>query len=909
MTLSSIYHLSKKPASIVFGNSLDVLSIKLAEELFLNSTRPFEKRLIIVPSPSIKEYLLYRFAKHPDLQMAAGIQVLSLNQALNEFSEKRIPSFLELSLAIEEKVSKQDLEYLKDESKRKKRIPALSDELARLFARYGSPPEGWQGALWKELFSESSPWTFSPKPVRQFSGKLALFGFSYLPAPILDFFLNLGASFYHLSPCAQFWEDFATAKQKLKRRLDGDDHPLLGNWGKLGREMLKRLSAYDLIEEEVYEDIEGESLLSSLQRSMLQLDESEELRSDDSLQLHSATSKLREVEALRDVLLQSSVPFRDIGVVCPDIASYAPYIQMVFAQYPYSIQGLPIQKVSVGVQGFLQLLKLPEESYALSSMIKLLECGPFLEKSGLNRNEISLLKRGFERAEIRRDLSGSPNSWEAGIGRLLSGLAIVPQEGELYDPWPVDAISLTESDAFNRFLILFDAIQHDLRSLKEKSASDWMSVFLQIADKYFQLEWEHEPFFQNLKSLQLTSQHITDFESIRRVLEHLADMPSGNISTSDLQKITFVPLNLGGLPAFRILWCLGMDESAFPRQEGRSSLSQQPLFPPKKDEDRLLFLELFLKAKERLIFSYQRIDSADSKQQAPSLLIDELEQYLKKRGLTDGMMKVDHADGSPHFSLEEKRPFFVPVPNSAKKQGIVTVRELKKLATHPIRFYFHETLKMFLQDEKDEEEAEFVISGLQKSIVRNQALKSSLSYQISKLRAEGKLPRGLFQETALNILEEEMPQFQFEKIEALSVSLHIENVHIVGKLEDVTPDGLLFHGKDDLETRMKVWPLYLIYRCLNPEHRYLLLTKQEKAIEIPLSNPQAALSDYLDYYFAAKENISPFMPKSAKSILQGNALDVAESPDLYLQYLQRREAAIDTQAWLPMLKKVFHEAL
>ena len=731
MTFSSIYHLSKKPASIVFGNSLDALSGKLAEELFFNSTRPFEKRLVIVPSASIKEYLLYGFAKHPDLQMAAGVQILSLNQALNEFAQKRIPSFLELSLAIEEKISKQDLEYLKDEAKRKKRIPALSDELARLFARYGSAPEGWQGVLWQELFSESSPWTFCPKPARAFRGKLALFGFSYLPEPILDFFQSLGASFYHLSPCAQFWEDFATAKQKLKRRLDGDDHPLLSNWGKLGRQMLKSLGAYELIEEEVYQDVEGESLLSSLQRSMLQLDESEEWISDDSLQLHSSTSKLREVEALRDLLLQSAVPLRDVGVVCPDIASYAPYIQMVFAKVPYSIQGLPIHKVSIGVQGFLQLLKLPEESYALSSVIRLMECGPFLEKSGLNRSEIALLKRGFERAEIRRDLSGSPNSWEKGIGRLLSGLAIVPQEGELYDPWPVDGISLTESDAFNRFLVLFDAIQQDLRCLYlEKSAADWMAFFLQIAEKYFQLEWEHEPFFQTIKSLQLTSHHITDFESIRRVLDHLADMPSGSVSTADLQKITFAPLSLGGLPAFRILWCLGMDEGGFPRQEGRSSLSQQPLFPPKKDEDRLLFLELFLKAKEKLIFSYQRIDAADSKHQAPSLLIDELEQYLKKRGLPDGMMKVDHADGSSHFSIEEKRPFFVYAQQPIKKQGVVTVRELKKLATHPIRFYFHETLKMFLQDEKDEEEAEFVISGLQKSIVRNQALKSSLSYQM-----------------------------------------------------------------------------------------------------------------------------------------------------------------------------------
>jgi exonuclease V gamma subunit len=97
---------------VVYGNDLNLLAHQLAEDLFSPNSHPFERRLIVVPNASIKEFLFYRFVQDPSLKMAAGVQVLPLNQAVTEIlhcfaqgsDKKKIPSFLELSLSIEEKL-------------------------------------------------------------------------------------------------------------------------------------------------------------------------------------------------------------------------------------------------------------------------------------------------------------------------------------------------------------------------------------------------------------------------------------------------------------------------------------------------------------------------------------------------------------------------------------------------------------------------------------------------------------------------------------------------------------------------------------------------------------------------------------------------------------------------------------
>lgn len=1030
------------PLHVVFGNEVRRLAEKLGDELFASSSHPFENRLVIVPDTSVKDFLFYCFAEHPRLKIAAGVQILPLNQAVMEIldslaakeNRKRIPSFLELTLAIEEKLLSEWksqfpslLQYVDagHPDRMQKRTSTLSDELARLFSRYGLYGQkflpkwledgGWQQALWREIFSNDSNWTFplealSAMKIEKYQGKIALFGFSHLSLAHLAFFSSIPASLYQLSPCALFWQDATSDKERLftkrflqkkgvgintREEIEGymeAGHPLLGNWGKLGREMLKSLDCFVLNEEEAYLEPSENSLLSQLKRSLLTLEPLAAEGPDESIQLHSATSKLREVEIMRDVLesllhrhTQADDPImpREICVVSPDISSYAPYIQMVFQQsrFAFVIEGIPLSSASVAVQGFLQLLKLPEERFALSSFEKILRSSSFMQKNGFASDEVFLLSKWLKSAQVRRGLTQNPNSWEEGIDRLLYGLALIPDAEGIFETWSNEIIPQSEIELFSRFLELFSEMRSDLEQLQShKSASEWLEFFLRVAEKYFQWEWEDELFFQELKSLAFSCRiwqaQVWSFESISRILHHLAQKPAGEVSQTNgqLQKIIFTSMKAGNLSSARILWCLGMDEGAFPRNDARSSLCEMSrlksgdYFPLKVDEDRALFLEMFLRAQDYLIFSYQRIHAEDGKHQGPSLLIEELDHHC------GGIVRTEHpafafdqsyyveeakvkkwapsdylAAQAYYFSQRKSSLFFAAGQRAIElpQEIFIDIRQLKKLASNPLKFYFNETLKIYLKEDEDEEETEFLISHLRKSMLRKMALHSNLAQVLQPLKAQGKLPRGLFQDAALQGLEIEMRDLQRElkafdvrpdeirsvqfsascsdreKSEDFLPPLVVEladgrKAYITGTLDDLCPKGLLFHGEKDFKSLVRAFPLYLIYRCLHKEQEnaQLLLTKKGLAVPIAIDDPQAELAAYLDYFLLAKQTPSPLLPEWAKSLLMGGIEDfktaLTKDPnydDPYLAYLKRRQGLFDPDQtflfWASRLRTIF----
>jgi exonuclease V gamma subunit len=137
---------------------------------------------------------------------------------------------------------------------------------------------------------------------------------------------------------------------------------------------------------------------------------------------------------------------------------------------------------------------------------------------------------------------------------------------------------------------------------------------------------------------------------------------------------------------------------------------------------------------------------------------------------------------------------------------------------------------------------------------------------------------------------------------------------IVGTLDNVCLQGLLFHGENKMEDLLKVWPLYLIALNLPISiEPNLLLTKKGVKKENFFENPREALERYIGYYQTASENLSILMPKWGKSILQQGAVEPKTEDDEVLEWVFRRDemqwADAWVEAWSPLLKKVFHEAV
>src|SRR6185369_14812375 len=95
---------------------------------------------------------------------------------------------------------------------------------------------------------------------------------------------------------------------------------------------------------------------------------------------------------------------------------------------------------------------------------------------------------------------------------------------------------------------------------------------------------------------------------------------------------------------FQVVALIGMDDGAFPRRnppQGFDLMARSPRRGDRslRDEDRYLFLEAILSARQRLHISYVGQSIKDNSELPPSVLVSELMDYLAKG--------FRHADGTP----------------------------------------------------------------------------------------------------------------------------------------------------------------------------------------------------------------------------------------------------------------------
>ncbi len=413
--------MSKRP-TVHFSNRLEELASQLGNELFKEGADPFAKRLVLLPNHSLKLYLTSFFASHPKWNVCAGITFKTLlNGALHFFSEEdlqKFPSPLALSFMVEQELTQSleeesfsEIKHYLDPPKDQKRI-WLAEELSCLFYDYATASgknlslwkekKGWKQAIWQRVFSRCKALCEELKKEKETdSEEVHLFGFSHVPSSFYQFFCNLGMHLYFLSPSTCFWEDLCSDQERifLEKKMEGkkmrlqvreqmtfflkEAHPLLANWGKVGRSLLRQLGDTESYLEEEYEDplMQNPCALTSIQSGLFELEETkrELLLGDTSLLCLSATSKLREVEALFETLQEfmlsdQSLEPKDILVLSPDLESYFPYVQMVFgaesSTIGYSVHGLSLALAEENSRALMFFFSLAESRFDRAQVIK-----------------------------------------------------------------------------------------------------------------------------------------------------------------------------------------------------------------------------------------------------------------------------------------------------------------------------------------------------------------------------------------------------------------------------------------------------------------------------------------------------------------------------------------------------------
>jgi exodeoxyribonuclease V gamma subunit len=522
-------------------------------------------------------------------------------------------------------------------------------------------------------------------PPRAFPDRVALFGISYLPPFHLQVLSLLArhvdVTLYLLSPCAEYWGDLVTARERARLSgiagLPDEGNPLLASLGRLGRDfadMVLSVAEEASVASEEYLTPGDGTLLSTLQSDILLLRSpaeagQQQVASDDlSLRVHSCHTPLREIEVLHDQLLDylaadPTLAPRDILVMTPEIETYAPLIAAVFdgvidpaMRIPYSIADRSIRRQGHVAETLLALLDLPASRFAVPAVLDILESLPVRQHFGLDDADLDRVRGWLEQTGIRWGLDeddrarhGLPpfreNSWQAGLDRLLLGFAM-PEQGGLFAG--ILPFGVMEGDGARLLGVLVEFVTRLADAARElgrpRPLAGWAEMVRRLLDGF-------------VGSAETAARELLEIDTVLAGLAECSGLAgfAGEVTPEVFRSWLAARLDrqerdlgfLGGgvtfcamLPMrsipFRVIALVGINDGVFPRQNrppgfDRVARNPRPGDRSLRDEDRYLFLEALLSARDALYLSYVGQGSRDNAELPPAVVVSELLDYLAGR--------------------------------------------------------------------------------------------------------------------------------------------------------------------------------------------------------------------------------------------------------------------------------------
>lgn len=567
----------------------------------------------------------------------------------------------------------------------------------RLAARLDRQPFGLRARRAIALLQQGTFQVASPLATAQ---PLRLFGLSSL-APVQVELLQalsqcMPVELYLLTPCRDLWQRHdARAGEPLGSDWLLEVPGLEARFGRLGAEFQQLLEASGDTQPGDWSDhdafflparVAGASatLLEQLQerlatgttpqnerahREVLQPEPTDKTAAppaDSSLEFHACPGRLRQLQIVRDRLLQlladdPELEPRDILVMTPQVEAFAPLVGTVFGDSEATGVVLPwrltdrSQQSEAGIsQGLLALLRLAGDRLTATALQAVLGCAPLLIRQGIDPAEAgeitALLQRsGFRWGLDGRARGGDPRhslSWA--IDRLVLGL-VLPETPGLA---PAETAPLAMAGSLEQqgcWLTLFRQLRQSLAWLGQaRTVTDWVSGLREQLTALFgdgaERAWE-------LQSLQAV---LADWNAVAGASPLLLEAPvvaevlaerlsegsgrfghrSGSLTISALEPMRAIP--------HKVVVLMGLDAGAFPRQRQRPGfhlLEQQRRLgdPNSSDQDRYVLLESLLSARQHLLISWSNRDERTGETQEPAAPVrqwlDLLAQQLSNKAL------------------------------------------------------------------------------------------------------------------------------------------------------------------------------------------------------------------------------------------------------------------------------------
>ena len=559
----------------------------------------------------------------------------------------------------------------------------------------------WQAELWRSISARcgGEHWVILQKRLfdkarnggldgEALPSRISLFGVSSLSPGYLALIGLLSEltdiHLFLLNPCQQHWGETVAESERIRQELeaDGEDlyldvgNPLLGSLGQQGRDFFNLIQEMDPGSEELFAEPSERSLLHRLQTDILNLHGPEEyqqglLESDDnSVRVHACHSPMREVEVLRDQLLDlfeqnPELNPSDVLVMTPDMDTYAPYVESVFseseggARIPFSVADRSAVSELPVLEAFLRLLEMPAGRYDVNSMLALLEVPAISRRFDLADGDLPMITQWLEQSAVRWGKDGSTrkalglpetdqNSWQSGLDRMLLGYAMPPEQMLFEDILPFDGIEGSSAAILGGLKAFADSV-FQLESLLQgaRSLESWAECINGLLGRFFLVSEEEESQLQAIRNVlgsmaenARTAEYSgkVSIELISRLLTEHFEMSSGHAPFLG-GGVTFCALTpMRSLP-FDVVCIIGMNDGQFPRDRrppgfdlmsGRFRTGDRS----RRADDRYLFLESLISARRFLHLSYIGQDIRDNSPIPPSVLVSELLDYIDQTQVT-----------------------------------------------------------------------------------------------------------------------------------------------------------------------------------------------------------------------------------------------------------------------------------
>lgn len=824
--------------------------------------------------------------------------------------------------------------------------------------------------------------------------QLHIFGVSIITHLHIHLFNELSkycaVSFYLLNPAPLvYWLDDKTEKQiarlgqlqkmqkKKTMQLEGTGNTLLISWGKVIQETFGLLFENETFLN-VYNDAivtepimsEGDTLLQKIQNDIFYNNDAASRipliatdLTDGSITINACYTPVREVEVLYNFLVhlvdqkKEQLSPRDIVVMVSDIDAYAPYIKAVFKtaayQFPFTIADERVQSGDSLFTAIEAILSITADSFKAEEVMQLLDSHYIRERFGIS--EPTLLRKVVNMANIRFGIEGSSDddtdfvSWNNGLQRIRYGICMSGSDEYAIGTetiYPLDVAEGAAALELVRFSHFIDVLKwYVLDRGHERNLAAWGQHMLNLADDLVfqsdnnEAEEDYQRLLQFIENLNLLTETFNEAVSYD-VFKHsflniiASETRSHSFAAGGITFCSLIPMR--SIP-FKVVALLGMNFDKFPRRE--TSLSFNLIEQKRrkgdrnvKENDKHLFLETVLSARQYLYISYIGRSAKDNSIHPPSALVDELVDYVESGIIEPGikvrerMVTTQPLHGFSQKYFQNIAGLYSYLGGANNDENLVTknteiikegkifdwseihVSALLSFFKNPFKWYYNKVPGIYYnEDEVLLPDTElFELDGLQQWQLKNDLLQldeqGAEAYRIRALKTGNAPLKHMSDILIAETMEAVAPVKQLindcvgeEQPAEVLINIQVDNSVIAGKLNNVYKTKMLVisfsknHYRYLLETYIKY--VLVTAQGLQLELSYISAENNEKyTIPVNTLNQQQALQllhKWLTFFKSGHTNIFLLYPELSENPLRMASLEFDKFTDAIGKYLVR----------------------